>query len=73
MEIDIKNCTYYFFDRMMNIKNVDSDKIKKTKIQTRYFYFLIRYVTRKSAEHSFPIVNMKKGILKKVMEINNWH
>lgn len=45
---------------MMNIKNVDSDKIKKTKIQTRYFYFLIRYVTRKSAEPSFRIVNMKK-------------
>ena len=27
-EIDIKNCTYYFFDNMVNIKNIDPNEIK---------------------------------------------
>ena len=27
-EIDIKNRTYYFFDDMMDIKNLDLNKIK---------------------------------------------
>ena len=26
-EIDIKNRTYYFFDDMINIKNIDANKI----------------------------------------------
>ena len=28
MEIDVKNRTYYFFDDMINIKNLDPNKIK---------------------------------------------
>ena len=28
-EIDIKNRMYYFFDDMINIKNLDPNKIKK--------------------------------------------
>ena len=35
-EIDIKNCTYYFFDDMISIKKNDSDKIKR---QTKIFLF----------------------------------
>ena len=27
-KIDIKNCTYFFFDDMINIKNLDPNKIK---------------------------------------------
>ena len=27
-ETDMKNCIYYFFDDMINIKNLDSNKIK---------------------------------------------
>ena len=27
-DIGIKNCTYYFFDDIINIKNLDSNKIK---------------------------------------------
>ena len=27
-DIDIKNCTYYFFNDMINIKNLDPNKFK---------------------------------------------
>ena len=27
-DIGIKSCTYYFFDDIINIKNLDSNKIK---------------------------------------------
>ena len=27
-DIDIKNCRYYFFDNIINIKNFDPNKIK---------------------------------------------
>ena len=27
-EIDTKNCTYYFFDHMINTKNLDPYKVK---------------------------------------------
>ena len=27
-DIDIKNCTYYFFDDIINIKNINSNNIK---------------------------------------------
>ena len=30
-DIDIKNCTYYLFDGMINIKNLDQNKIKIDK------------------------------------------
>ena len=30
-EIDVKNRTYYFFDDTINIKNLDSNKIKIDK------------------------------------------
>ena len=27
-DIDIKNCTWFFFDDMINIKSIDPNKIK---------------------------------------------
>ena len=33
-DIDIKNCTYYFFDDMINIKKLD---LKKTKIDEKSY------------------------------------
>ena len=31
-DIDVKNHTYYFFDDIMNTKNLDRNKIKMDKI-----------------------------------------
>ena len=30
-DIDIENCTYYFYNDMINIKNFDPNNIKKDK------------------------------------------
>ena len=48
-EINIKNRTYYFFDGMINIKNVDSNllKIDKRSYQNINIYY-IGYITIKS-------------------------
>ena len=41
-EIDIKNCTYYFFDDVINIRNLDPNK---TKIDEKsYKNILIEYI-----------------------------
>ena len=47
-EINIKNRKYYFFDDMINIKNVDSNllKIEKKSYKTIDIYY-IRYITMK--------------------------
>ena len=44
-DIDVKNHTYYFFDDIMNTKNLDRNKIKMDKIlkqntHTKYSYLL---------------------------------
>ena len=39
---DIKNCTYYFFDDMINIRNLHPDKIKIDK--KPYKNILIYYI-----------------------------
>ena len=33
-EIDIKNCAYYFFDDMINIRNLDQNKINQIRCVT---------------------------------------
>ena len=57
-KIDIKNCTYYFYDDIINIKNVDPNKKdnrnanKKQKIKekrqkkhhAKTFFYLLRWV-----------------------------
>ena len=47
-EINIKNCTYYFFDDMINIKNLDPNKIKiDEKSNKNFVLYQIGYVTVK--------------------------
>ena len=41
-EIDIKNCTYYFFDDVINIRNLDPNKIKID--EKSYKNILIEYI-----------------------------
>ena len=41
-DVDIKNHTYYFFDGIINIKNVDLDNIKID--ETSYKNILIYYI-----------------------------
>ena len=47
-DVDIKNHTYYFFDGIINIKNVDLDNIKidETSYKNILIYY-IEYVTIK--------------------------
>ena len=47
-DVDVKNHTYYFFDGIINIKNVDLDNIKidETSYKNILIYY-IEYVTNK--------------------------
>ena len=40
-EINFKNQTYYIFDDMINIKDFDSNLLKKTKSQTKTLIIII--------------------------------
>ena len=47
-EINIKNRTYYFYDDMINIKNVDSSLLKLDKKSSKNIaIYYIGYVTEK--------------------------
>ena len=51
-EINIKNRTYYFFDDMINIKNVDSNLLKTEKKSYRNInIYHIRYITMKYSKY----------------------
>ena len=52
-EIDIKNCTY-FFDHMINIKNLDSNKIKldKKPYKKKKIIYHIGYKTVKDLSYA---------------------
>ena len=39
-EADIKNRTFYFFDDMINTKNIDPNEIKIDDAIPKYFYLL---------------------------------
>ena len=84
-EIDIKNCTYYFFNDMINIKNLDPNKIKiDEQSNTNIFIYWVGYVTVKNVSYvkinsvnplycTDKISELKSmGTLKKAMEINIW-
>ena len=44
-EIDVKSCTNYFFDDMINIKGVDSNKVKiDKKSYKNIFIFYVGYM-----------------------------
>ena len=42
-EIDIKNCTYYFLDDMIDIKNLNPNKIKinKKSYKNTLIYYIV--------------------------------
>ena len=47
-DVDMKNHTYYFFDGIINIKNVDLDNIKIDEISYKnILIYYIDYVTIK--------------------------
>ena len=51
-EVDIKNCTYYFFTDMISIKNLDLNKIKiDEKPYKNILIFYIVYVTIKDLRY----------------------
>ena len=68
-EIDIKNYTYYFFDDMINIKNLDPEKIKTDeKPYKNVLIYHIGYVTIK--DFSYAIINTENPLHLIVNKIN---
>ena len=51
-DIDVKNCTYYFFDYMINIKNLDLNKIKIDKGSCKYIICYIGCVLVKNLSYA---------------------
>ena len=70
-DINTKNRTYYFFNDIINIKNIDSDKIKiDEKSYKNIFIYYIGYVTIKDSKFvKISSVNPLYLILNKVKEI----
>ena len=78
-QIDIKNCTYYFFNDMINIKNFDSSllKIGKTSYKNIGIYYIV-YVTMKDPYHVkinsvnplYISINEVDGSISEKIEIN---
>ena len=65
-EIDIKNCTYYFLNDLINMKYLDPSKIK-TDIKS-YKHFLIYdtgYVVTNSVKPFYLIVTINKWVIMK--------
>ena len=53
-DIDTENCTYYFFNDMIRIKNVDPNNIKKhEKPYKNVFIYYIGYVTIKGLKYKY--------------------
>ena len=71
-EVDIKNRTYYFFDDMINFKNLDPKNIKvNEKIYKNILIYCTGYVQPNSVRPLYIIISNVNGlILKKIMKIN---
>ena len=72
-KINIKNCTYYLFDEMINIKNFDPDQIKIDNKYIIIYYITIKnlsYVKSNSVTPSYFIIDKVDGYIEKAMEIN---
>ena len=78
-EIDIKNCTYCFYNDMINIKNLDPNRIKiDQKSYKNIFIYHIGYAMVKnisslkinSVNSLYLIINKQMSTLKKVMKTN---
>ena len=51
-DIDIKICTYYFFDDIINVKNFDPNNIKIVgKSYKNILIYYIRYMTIKNSKY----------------------
>ena len=66
-EFNIKNCTYYFFDDTVNIKNLDPINIKID--EKPYKNVFIYYIGFMFYSGYILSLTMKIDILKKVVEI----
>lgn len=50
-DIDIKSCTYYFFEDIINIKSLDPNNIKiDEKSIKNIFIYYVEYVTQNSVK-----------------------
>ena len=76
-DVDIKSCIYYFFSVIINIKNVDPNKIKiDEKSCNNIFIYYIEYVTIKdskfvkikSVNTLYLIINRTNGYFEKIRE-----
>ena len=63
-EIDIKNPMRYFFNDLINIKNVDPNKIKtEKKPYKNVLFYYIRYVATNSVKILYLIINEVNGCI----------
>ena len=63
-DTDIENCTYYSFDDMISIKDLDPNKIKID--QKSYKNFLIFYMTVQDLRY------VQSNSVNSIMEIHIW-
>ena len=77
-EIDVKNYTYYFFDDMITIKNLDSNETKIDEKSYKNIIYYIGYVTVKDLNYTtinsvnplYPIFNKINGYIEKIKKVN---
>ena len=70
-EINVKNCTYCFFDDMINIKNFDPNRIKIDKKPYKYIIiYFIGYITIKNL--SYVKINSINPLYVIINEINGY-
>ena len=68
-EINMKNCTYYFFNYMTNIKKHDPNKIKIDKMSYKnILIYYIGYVTVKNL--SYIIISSVNSLYLNINKVN---
>ena len=74
-DIGIKNHTYYFFDDIINIKNIDPNKIKihKNSYKNILFYYIgyvkikdLKYIKSNRVNPLYYIINRVNGYIEKI-------
>ena len=69
-EMNIKTRTYYFFDDIINIKNLDPNNIKiDEKSYKNLLTYYIGYMTPNNIKHLYHIINIEKRYIKE----SNWN
>ena len=77
-QVNIKNCQHYFFNSMINIKNVDPSLLSIEKLSFKRTDSLINdieYITMKSLDNANSLYLIFNNViimykLKKIMKIN---